>query len=66
MHPSITSTEFYGAVKSGLDSAKAQEAETVSFAHPPELVADMILALIHSGDAQADLVPEAYGGSFKV
>jgi NAD(P)-dependent dehydrogenase (short-subunit alcohol dehydrogenase family) len=65
MHPSITATEFYGSVKSGLDSAKAQEADTVSFAHPPELVAETILGLIETGDAQADLVPEDYGGSFK-
>lgn len=65
MHPSITATEFYGSVKSGLDSARAQEAETTSFAHPPALVADSILDLIKTGDAQADLVPEDYGGSFK-
>jgi NAD(P)-dependent dehydrogenase (short-subunit alcohol dehydrogenase family) len=65
IHPSITATEFYGSVRSGRDTAKAQEAETASFAQPPELVADTILDLIRSGDAQADLVPEAYGGSFK-
>ena len=65
MHPSITATEFYGAVKSGLQSAKEQESETTGFAHPPELVAAMILDLIKSGDAEVDLVPEAYGGSFK-
>lgn len=65
MHPSITATEFYGSVKSGLDSARAQEAETTSFAHPPALVADSILELIKTGDTQADLVPEDYGGSFK-
>ena len=65
MHPSMTATEFYGAVKSGLDSAKQQEAEAASFTHPPELVAETILALLRSGDAQADLVPKAYGGSFK-
>ncbi|MCF5651446.1 SDR family NAD(P)-dependent oxidoreductase [Pseudomonas syringae] len=60
MHPSITSTDFYGSVKSGLTSAKAQEVETVSFAHPPELVAETILRLIKSGDAQADLVAKEY------
>lgn len=63
--PSITATEFYGAVKAGVELAKTQEANTASFAHPPEQVARMILALIRSGDAQADLVPEAYGGSLK-
>ncbi|WP_268800129.1 SDR family oxidoreductase [Pseudomonas huanghezhanensis] len=65
MHPSITTTEFYGSVKSGLTSAKAQEAETVSFAHPPEWVAETILGLIKSGAAQADLVPKEYGGSYE-
>ena len=65
MHPSITTTEFYGSVKSGQTSAKAQEAETVSFAHPPELVAETILGLIKSGAAQADLVAKEYGGSYE-
>lgn len=65
MHPFVTTTEFYGAVKSGTETAKAQEADMVSFAHKPELVADMILDLIRTGEAQADLVPAAYGGSFK-
>jgi short-subunit dehydrogenase len=65
MLPFITATEFYGSVRSGLESAKAQEAATLSFSHPTELVADMILALIRNGDAQADLVPSEYGGSFK-
>ena len=65
MHPFITATEFYGAVRSGLQSAKAQEIQTASFAHPPERVADMILELVRSGNAQADLVPKDYGGSFE-
>jgi NADP-dependent 3-hydroxy acid dehydrogenase YdfG len=65
VHPFVTATEFYGAVKSGADGAMAQEADMVSFAHRPELVADMILDLIRTGAAQADLVPAAYGGSFK-
>lgn len=64
MHPSITATEFYGSVKSGLDAARSQEDATISIAQPPELVAEMILGLIRSGDAQADLVPKAYGGSY--
>lgn len=65
MHPSITATEFYGSVKSGLESARAQEAGTAAIAQPPELVAKMILGLIRSGEAQADLVPKQYGGSFE-
>ena len=65
MHPFVTATEFYGAVKSGAETARAQEADMVSFAHKPERVADMILDLIRTGAAQADLVPAAYGGSFQ-
>jgi NADP-dependent 3-hydroxy acid dehydrogenase YdfG len=64
MHPFVTATEFYGAVKSGAETARAQEADMATFAHKPERVADMILELIRSGAAQADLVPAAYGGSF--
>lgn len=64
-YPFITATDFYGSVKAGLESAKAQEAATASAAHTPELVAEMILGLIASGVAQADLVPEQYGGSLK-
>ena len=30
---------------------------------PPERVAEVILDLISTGDAQADLVPAAYGGT---
>lgn len=65
MHPFVTATEFYGAVKSGADTARAQEADTASIAHNPELVANMILDLIRTGAAQTDLVPAAYGGSFE-
>lgn len=65
MHPFVTATEFYGAVKSGAETARAQEADMASFAHKPELVAEMILDLIRTGAVQADLVPAAYGGSFK-
>ncbi len=65
MHPFITATEFYGSVKSGLSSAKAQEAGTASFAQAPSLAAKTILGLIRSGEAQADLVPKEYGGSFE-
>lgn len=65
IHPSITSTEFYGSVRSGDDQAKMQEAHTRSIAHSPELVAEAILALVCTGEAERDLVPEQFGGSFK-
>ena len=65
VYPFITATEFYGAVKSGSKEALAQETATASVAQSPERVAETILALIKSGTAHADLVPEAYGGSLK-
>jgi NADP-dependent 3-hydroxy acid dehydrogenase YdfG len=65
IHPSITNTEFYGSVRSGRDMAKAQEANTRSMAHSSDLVADAILSIVRSGEAERDLVPEQYGGSFK-
>lgn len=65
VHPFVTATEFYSAVKSGAEPARAQEADMASFAHKPDLVGDMILDLIRTGAAEADLLPVAYGGSFK-
>lgn len=65
IHPSITSTEFYGSVRSGGGLAETQEADTRSIAHSPDFVADAILALVRSGEAERDLVPEEFGGSLK-
>jgi hypothetical protein len=61
----MTTTEFYGAVKSGLSTAQAQEIGAASIAHSPSLVAQMIINLIRTGDEEADLVPKEYGGSFE-
>jgi NAD(P)-dependent dehydrogenase (short-subunit alcohol dehydrogenase family) len=65
IHPFMTTTEFYGAVKSGLSTAQAQEIGAASIAHSPSLVAQMIVDLIRTGDEEADLVPKDYGGSFE-
>lgn len=63
-YPFMTATEFYQAVKAGQDQAIKQEHQSTAFMHSPEQVAGMILRLINSGEAQSDLVPEAYGGSY--
>ena len=59
--PFATRTEFIGALRSGADTA-ASEMTGVDF-DPPERVAETILDLVRSGDARADLVPVAYGGT---
>ncbi|GEN26751.1 short-chain dehydrogenase [Halovibrio variabilis] len=65
IHPFMTATEFYGSVKSGLSIAQEQEVGAASIAHPPSLVAQMIVNLIRTGDEETDLVPREYGGSFE-
>jgi NADP-dependent 3-hydroxy acid dehydrogenase YdfG len=65
IHPFMTATEFYGSVKSGLSTAQEQEVGATSIAHPPSLVAQMIINLIRTGDEETDLVPREYGGSFE-
>tara|TARA_R110002012_G_scaffold166346_2_gene329712 strand:- start:2569 stop:3303 length:735 start_codon:yes stop_codon:yes gene_type:complete len=65
IHPFMTETEFYGSVKAGLNTAQAQAVGAASIAHPPSLVAQMILDLIRTGDEEVDLVPKEYGGSFE-
>lgn len=64
VHPFMTASEFYQSVKSGQDVATEQSAASAAFAHTPERVAETILAVITSGEAQVDLVPSAYGGSY--
>jgi len=65
VHPFMTATEFYQSVKSGQDVATKQSQQSAAFAHTPERVAETILAVIRSGEAQVDLVPRAYGGSYE-
>ena len=61
MIPFATSTEFIGALRAGSNEAESELAG-VDF-DSPERVAEAILGLIESGDARADLVPVAYGGT---
>ena len=61
MIPFATNTEFIGALRAGSTEAETELAG-VDFDRP-ERVAEAILGLIESGDAQADLVPVAYGGT---
>lgn len=65
LYPFVTQTEFYRAVKAGHAEASAQEKAIAAIAHTPEQVADALLALLESGEAERDLVPEAYGGSHR-
>jgi len=64
VYPFMTASEFYQSVKSGQAAAEEQARQSAEFAHAPERVAETILAVIRSGDAQVDLVPRAYGGSY--
>jgi short-subunit dehydrogenase len=59
--PFATSTEFLSSIRAGRAEAEAMTAGAQFDA--PEQVADTILELIRSGDARADLVPAAYGGT---
>jgi short-subunit dehydrogenase len=59
--PFATRTEFMDSIRAGRQAAEAMTAG-VDF-HAPERVADAILALVASGEARIDLVPEAFGGS---
>ena len=61
MIPFVTSTEFLSSIRAGRTDAEEMTA-SAEF-DTPELVADAILDLVRSGDARADLVPAAYGGS---
>lgn len=59
--PFATSTEFVAALRAGRSDAEAG-LTGVDF-DSPERVAEAILELVRNGEAQADLVPAAYGGS---
>ncbi|WP_226892889.1 hypothetical protein [Pantoea vagans] len=41
-----------------------QAEQSAAFAHAPERVAEKILAMVESGEAQGDRVPRAYGGTY--
>ena len=61
--PFLTNTEFIDSIRAGQEAAR----EMASYVqpHPPERVAQAILALVASGEERLDLVPEEYGGSLR-
>lgn len=64
VYPFMTRSEFYQSVKLGQEAAIAQAEQSAAFAHAPERVAEKILAMVESGEAQGDLVPRAWGGTY--
>lgn len=65
LFPFVTETNFIASISAGRESAEALEADHAPEPHPPEKVAAAVLDLIRSGAAQADLVPEEFGGSYR-
>ena len=64
MYPFLTATEFVDSIKAGKEAASQMVSSGAMQPQPPELVAQAILNLIQTGDEQADLVPEQFGGSY--
>jgi len=64
VYPFMTRSEFYQSVKLGQEAAIAQAEQSAAFAHAPERVAEKILAMVESGEAQGDLMPRAWGGTY--
>jgi NADP-dependent 3-hydroxy acid dehydrogenase YdfG len=65
MYPFITKTEFSTSLRAGHESAAKLEASHAPEPQKPEQVAETIVELVRTGAAQADLVPEKFGGTFK-
>ena len=61
VYPSLTRTDFFASLRG---PAPAVE-EDLDEAQTPEQVADVILDLIRSGEAEADLVPAELGGTYR-
>ncbi len=59
--PFATDTEFITSIRAGREAAETMTAGARF--HAPERVAEAILELVRTGEAQADLVPAEYGGS---
>ncbi|WP_338130337.1 hypothetical protein [Pantoea vagans] len=64
IHPFMTRSEFYQSVKSGQEAVIEQAEQSAAFAHAPERMAEKILAMLESGEAQGDRVPRACGGTY--
>lgn len=65
LYPFMTDTEFYQSVSAGQDAARTQAQQGAGLAHSPDRVAEKILKVIESGEAHADLVPRAWGGTLE-
>lgn len=65
MYPFVTATEFTESVRAGRDAAERLESSHAPQPQQPEQVAEAILQLMKTGAAQADLVPEQFGGSYQ-
>ena len=61
VYPSLTRTDFFTALR-----GQAQTAEDdLASAQTPEQVAEVIVDLIRTGEAKADLVPVELGGTYR-
>lgn len=60
VYPSLTRTDFFTALRGPAQTAE----DDLVDAQTPEQVADVILGLVRSGEAEADLVPVELGGTF--
>jgi len=65
MYPFVTDTEFTESLRGETELASQLESSHAPTPQSPEQVANAILDLIRTGDAQADLVPEQFGGSYQ-
>lgn len=64
IHPFMTRSEFYQSVKSGQEAAIEPAQQSAAFAHAPERMAEKILAMLESGEAQGYPVPRACGRTY--
>lgn len=65
MYPFIIDTEFTESLRGQTELASQLESSHAPTPQSPEQVAKAILDLIGTGDAQADLVPKQFGGSYQ-
>lgn len=65
MYPFVTDTEFIKSLRGETALASQLESSHAPTPQSPEQVAEAILDLIRTGGAQADLVPEQFGGSYQ-
>lgn len=65
MYPFVTDTEFTESLRGETELASQLVSSHAPTPQSPEQVANAILDLIGTGDAQADLVPEQFGGSYQ-